>query len=393
MVAMSIFDLMGSAAYSLTTLPIPTEYYVQGAQGTQATCTAQGFFIQVGTTSAFINVSLAAYYYCIIKLGWSESKVMGFRKWFLGCPITVGLAFAFAGIPFYGMLFLWCNNSAPWWPDIPVAIAILVTTCTMVSVCLSVYKTEKATQQYTGSTTFSTSSIVFWQSVWYLLSFYLTWPPYLALQYLWAAGNYNVSYGFVVFAVTLVPLQGFWNSVVFFRTRVKRKVRQLTSRVSSTVGKIPTRLRSQASNVDQSRASAALHTSRQGSRGSDYGRRGSDGSDYGRRGSDADDSFFGQDPSTPGVNGLTKSSEASEDSYEKFVRYSTTDAADVMSMRQTSKVSFASIGDLDSAIELETPGANDDNGSLDADVDLDTEEKKMDKGDEEYSSFLDILKE
>jgi hypothetical protein len=145
--------------------------------------------------------------------------------------------------------------------------------------------------------------------------------------------------------------------------------------------------------VDQSRASAALHTSRQGSRGSDYGRRGSDGSDYGRRGSDADDSFFGQDPSTPGVNGLTKSSEASEDSYEKFVRYSTTDAANVTSMRQTSKVSFASIGDLDSAIELETPGANNDNDSLDADVDLDTEEKKMDKGDEEYSSFLDILKE
>ena len=67
------------------------------------------------------------------------------------------------------------------------------------------------------------ASIVFWQSFWYLVSFYLTWPPYLALQYLWAAGSGYSNYGFTLFACTLVPLQGFWNCVVFFRVRAKAK--------------------------------------------------------------------------------------------------------------------------------------------------------------------------
>ena len=101
---MSIFDLLGSAAYSLTTLPIPTEYQIEGSKGNAATCTAQGFFIQMGTISAFINVSLAVYYYFLIKLRWTDSMIEGIRRWLFLCPITVGLIFAFAGIPFYDMV-------------------------------------------------------------------------------------------------------------------------------------------------------------------------------------------------------------------------------------------------------------------------------------------------
>lgn len=81
------------------------------------------------------------------------------------------------------------------------------------------------------------SSVVLWQSIWYLLSFYLTWPPYLALQYLWAAGSGYNSYGFTLFACTLVPLQGFWNCVVFFRLRVKKAAAQAASKVSSNISR------------------------------------------------------------------------------------------------------------------------------------------------------------
>lgn len=94
----------------------------------------------MGTTSAFINVSLALYYYCVIKLGWVETKIKRIRRWLFLFPIAVGLVFAFVGIPFYGMLFLWCNNTAPWWPDIPIAVAILFTTMTMGSICWFVYQ-------------------------------------------------------------------------------------------------------------------------------------------------------------------------------------------------------------------------------------------------------------
>ena len=95
-------------------------------------------------------------------------------------------------------------------------------------------QTEKASRRvgYTSdSMRRSFSSTVVWQSFWYLLSFYLTWPPYLALQYLWAAGGGYSAYGFVLFACTLVPLQGFWNMVVFFRVRAKRKANEALSAI------------------------------------------------------------------------------------------------------------------------------------------------------------------
>ena len=105
----------------------------------------------------------------------------------------------------------------------------------MGSMCIHVYKTEKQSQSWTtASMRQPFSAVVVWQSVWYLMSFYLTWPPYLALQYLWAAGKGYSSYGFTLFACTLVPLQGFWNSVVYFRVRVKKMVSEAASNVLSS---------------------------------------------------------------------------------------------------------------------------------------------------------------
>ena len=72
--------------------------------GNEASCTAQGFFIQMGTTSAFLNVSLAIYYFSMIRLGHTETRIKRNRIWLFSCPIVVGLAYAFAGIPFYDMV-------------------------------------------------------------------------------------------------------------------------------------------------------------------------------------------------------------------------------------------------------------------------------------------------
>ena len=43
----------------------------------------------------------------------------------------------------------------------------------------------------------------------------------------------STSYAFTLFACTLVPLQGFWNSVVFFRVRAKKKLSEAASNVLS----------------------------------------------------------------------------------------------------------------------------------------------------------------
>lgn len=188
-----MFDIIGSAAYAFTTLPIPGDYKfgpIYGAKGTNASCVAQGFFIQIGAISAYTNVSLSVYYLLVIKCGWSEIRVKKIHVYLFLVPVLVGISFAFAGIPFYAPLPLWCNNTASYWPDIPVAVAIGLATVIMGTVCWDVYSKEKATKKYhsgrTGRTRLSTK--VFWQSFWYLLAFYLTWPVYLALQNTWAGG-------------------------------------------------------------------------------------------------------------------------------------------------------------------------------------------------------------
>ena len=97
MLTLSIFDLLGSLAIAFTTLPLPTKDYMYGSKGNNATCTAQGFFIQLGTTSSFVSVSLALYYLLRIKYSWSERKIQKEKIWLLACPIVIGLVMAFAG--------------------------------------------------------------------------------------------------------------------------------------------------------------------------------------------------------------------------------------------------------------------------------------------------------
>jgi hypothetical protein len=97
MVVLSFFDVIGSCAYAFTSLPMPVDDYILGSKGNGATCAAQGFFIQLGTTSCYTNVSLAVYYLLVIKKGWSENKVKKARIWLFLCPILLGLALAFAG--------------------------------------------------------------------------------------------------------------------------------------------------------------------------------------------------------------------------------------------------------------------------------------------------------
>ena len=90
------------------------------------------------------------------------------------------------------------------------------------------------------------TSAVFRQSCWYLVPFYLTWVPYIALQYTWASRSGYSSYGFVVTACTLVPLQGFWNCVVYIRnsSRLRAKLQKITTRMQHNVRETTARISS-----------------------------------------------------------------------------------------------------------------------------------------------------
>lgn len=87
----------------------------------------------------------------------------------------------------------------------------------MSSICIGVYKNERRTAKYTGGGA-KFAKMVGQQSFWFLASFYVTWVPYLALQYLWSSGKAYGNYGFILYAGISVPLQG-WDFLILFNIK------------------------------------------------------------------------------------------------------------------------------------------------------------------------------
>jgi hypothetical protein len=223
LITLSIFDILASIAYAFTSLPTPKSDFIDGSKGNDATCTAQGFFIQLGTTACMINSSLSIYYYLTIIHGHSEEAMKEKRLAFFIPPIVIGVSFAFIGIPWYWDMLIWCNNSASWWPEIPVIFSIVLVTVVMGCLCYNVRKTERATRRYSVNNTRGLSKMVVKQSLLFVGAFYMCWVPYLSLQYNWAAGKAYFSFGFVLYAAASVPLQGFLNMIVYVKPRYLKR--------------------------------------------------------------------------------------------------------------------------------------------------------------------------
>jgi hypothetical protein len=77
---MSVFDILSSSAWFLTSWPVPKDAPFLGVWtvwnvGNRQTCTAQGFFIQLGIGTVIYNACLALYYLLVIRYGWKNAYV------------------------------------------------------------------------------------------------------------------------------------------------------------------------------------------------------------------------------------------------------------------------------------------------------------------------------
>jgi hypothetical protein len=98
---MSLSDVVSSSAWFFTTWPTPPEVLpVWGASGTQATCSAQGFFAQLSLATVLYNGSLALYYYLVIRRGWTERALEQSKvEWFMhGISLSIPLATSSAAV-------------------------------------------------------------------------------------------------------------------------------------------------------------------------------------------------------------------------------------------------------------------------------------------------------
>jgi hypothetical protein len=102
MLGLSIFDVMSCVVNILSTWPTPADQAdtIFWAAGTTATCTAQGFFNELGniTTVTYI-AALTLRYVLIICYNLSETQLQNYEPLFHGLPIGIGLVMAVVGLP------------------------------------------------------------------------------------------------------------------------------------------------------------------------------------------------------------------------------------------------------------------------------------------------------
>ena len=236
---MSVFDIVSSIAWALTSVPIP-EYSpygfptgIYGARGTDQTCTAQGFFVQLGVTGALYNLSLSCYYTLAIALGWTETKLRRVRI-FLHLPAVIGLALALAGIPYYAQAIWGCYLQPPPIADafhvsvffmLPIASVVAIATINMLIVTLAVRRNLRRSRKWRrggGNKSQDLETQVLWQAAFYLSAFYVSYPLLIATNT--REATVSSQYWLYLTAITLAPLQGFSNFLVYVRPRVMRWV-------------------------------------------------------------------------------------------------------------------------------------------------------------------------
>jgi hypothetical protein len=234
---MAVYDFVTAVSWSFATFPINDEngYQIAGAQGTDASCKAQGFFLQLGFTSVFYNISLAMYYHLVVSRHWRESNLSKICVLLHGLPILFGLGLALGGLPFYQGFDYACHIQPHPQEDLwvimvfvvcPIALSIVFVTLVMINLC-RIVRTKTMQQAAAGASralsqhTERIEKMVSWQALFYSLSFYITWPVVL-LVYVTGWDYEKKAYGYSVLVSFVAPLQGFNNCLVYFRPRISK---------------------------------------------------------------------------------------------------------------------------------------------------------------------------
>ena len=255
LLGMSLFDISSSIAWMVSTAALPSydeeresESGVYGAKGNEATCKAQGFFLELGFVgSTAFTASLTTFYVLTIIFGYKETRMRSFRKYLMIIPTVLAVALASAAIPYYRPFYVACLVSNPnsevdryaddwrqliFFSILPVGTATLISVINMSWILRFVVvqnrKTERwrfqsfmASQSTHGtqqpiSSPIRTDSAVFWQAFWYVVAFLLTWVIYMIGQFKpYFSGDDDKLYSFWVALLTLNPLMGFWNAFVY----------------------------------------------------------------------------------------------------------------------------------------------------------------------------------
>ena len=268
LLGMSLSDVVGSFAVALSTWPIPSLESgtidggsIFGASGTQGTCSAQGFFVQVGMAAPLYNGVLSVYYLLMVRYRWNENSnkmrllenICHVLVWLL----ALGTAFASLGLGLFNSANVWC-----WIAPLPldcvssvkaengqgtcvrgdnawvyrlafyfiwIWLSFICVTFCMAMVYITVWKQTRRMDRYNvkgvNLSTERQSNVrrVAVQAALYVGAFYMTiiFPSIVRM----AQARWNCTseyFPLSILTVTFYPLQGFWNLIIYIRPRYLR---------------------------------------------------------------------------------------------------------------------------------------------------------------------------
>jgi len=160
LLGLSILDLTTSFVVFLGTWPIPKDTpNVYLASGNDRTCTAQGFWVQLGVGVPLYNASLSVYYFLVIFKGWKEHQVKKVEPFLHILPILFALTTSIivAATDNYASSNVWCwismNNNGMRFGFFygPIWAAVLIVTFLMASIYCKFLMQERKTKKYTDS--------------------------------------------------------------------------------------------------------------------------------------------------------------------------------------------------------------------------------------------------
>lgn len=285
LLGMSLFDCLASIAWFLGTWTLPAESIpIYGANGSNATCATQGFFVQLSISTVLYNGCLAVYYFLVIRLGWTDDRIkkskveyafhalptlfglgtataalsmglfnpLGWECWISGVPINCEESWRHDGKTTCirgdnAKSWQWIFHLGPLW-------CTIVLVATLMSLIVGyVVRQEKSNARWdfqsnsdsssphlqTPSSTALKSSMVTaslqtfrvrssqrvrettWQAVCYVGSFLLTWTFPTILIINEVSGS-GIWYHWLFLAALTNPSQGFFNFLTYVRPRIQR---------------------------------------------------------------------------------------------------------------------------------------------------------------------------
>lgn len=257
MLAMSVCDIIGSLAFALGSLPVPSTTLLAHAIGTTATCRAQGFFIHVFVTAVlYYNTGLMIYFVVTIRYGWTESFVAKrlepvIHAWALLVPTAQAIVGLFLDIfnpigfgnfchispyPLLCGIFDACTagRSAKrlytLFCTIPESILLGIIYVSIILIYCAVRGQARRALNIAANSDIiraRTRSVAF-QSWLFAIVFFNTWvyavmSPLLGYIFDLSDSTFaKAQYKLCLLSVTFLPLQGFFNFFIYIRPRFFR---------------------------------------------------------------------------------------------------------------------------------------------------------------------------